>query len=167
MAAAFAYSAKLPMYVFHSGAGVFGKSRFEEMPGIDRFRHILSLLPPDLPKWERNDGKEPRAPFTVFAGGMPDRYWPEVDAARDGCVRNIGSRKDDRFVCLPIGILPDGLNVAARERLSFTAYDPLTGEALESATLQPGEQKRLEAGPGALLILGRMLPVESDEESMP
>ncbi len=60
MAAAFAYAAKLPMYVFHSEAGVFGKSRFEEMPGIDRFRHVLRLLPPDLPNWERNDGQEAR-----------------------------------------------------------------------------------------------------------
>jgi hypothetical protein len=167
MAASFAYAAKLPMYVFHSGAGVFGKSRFEEMPGIDRFRHILRLLPPDLPQWQRNDGKEPRAPFTVFAGGTPDRYWPEVDAARDGCVRNIGSRKDHQFVCLPIGILHDGLDVAAREHMQFTAYDPLTGEPLESAELRSGEQKRLKPGPGALLILGQILPVESDEETMP
>jgi hypothetical protein len=155
------------MYVFHSEAGVFGKSRFEEMPGIDRFRHILRLLPPDLPQWERNDGKDPRALFTVFAGGTPDRYWPEVEAARDGCVRNIGSRKEDRFVCLPIGILREGLNLAAREHMRFTAYDPLTGEALESATLRSGEQKRLKPGPGALLILGQILPEESNEETMP
>ena len=74
MAAAFAYAAKLPMYVFHSEAGVIGKSRFEEMPGIDRFRHVLRLLPPDLPNWERNDGQEARAPFTVFADGKPNRY---------------------------------------------------------------------------------------------
>jgi hypothetical protein len=36
MAAAFAYVAKLPMYVYHSDAGVFGKTRFENIPGIER-----------------------------------------------------------------------------------------------------------------------------------
>src|SRR5690606_4529802 len=33
-AAAFAYTAKLPAYVFHSEAGVFGKTRFEDMAAI-------------------------------------------------------------------------------------------------------------------------------------
>jgi hypothetical protein len=51
--------------------------------------------------------------------------------------------------------------------MRFTAYDPLTGEALESATLRSGEQKRLKPGPGALLILGQILPEESNEETMP
>jgi len=39
MAAAFAYVAKLLMYVFHSEAGVFGKSRFEETPGSTGWAH--------------------------------------------------------------------------------------------------------------------------------
>jgi hypothetical protein len=160
MAAAFAYTAKLPMYVFHSEAGVFGKSRFEDMPGIDRFQHILRLLPPDLPNWQRNDGKEPAAPLTVFADGKPNRYWPEVEAARDGCVRNIGSRKGEQFVCVPIGIRPGGLQIQARQHLEFTAYDPLTGEALRTAKLQAGEQLTIPAGPGALLILGGILLTE-------
>jgi hypothetical protein len=158
MAAAFAYSAKAPMYVFHSEAGVFGKARFEETPGIDRFQPILRLLPKDLPNWQRNDGKEPRAPFTVFAGGQPNRYWPEVESERDGCVRNTGSRKDDKFLCVPIGIRGNGLQLKAREALEYTAYDPLTGAALQSAKVQLGERLTLPPGPGALLILGHVLP---------
>jgi hypothetical protein len=156
MAAAFAYSAKLPMYVFHSGAGVFGRTRFEDMPGINRFGPLLRLLPADLPNWERNDGKEVRAPFTGFAGGEPNRYWPEVDGARDGCVRNTGGRKGDEFVCVPIGIRPAGLQIEARQALQLTAYDPLTGEAIKSATLQSGEMLTLPRGPGALIILGQV-----------
>ena len=167
MAAAFAYAAKLPMYVFHSEAGVIGKSSFEEMPGIDRFQHILRLLPPDLPNWERNDGQEARAPFTVFADGKPNRYRPEVASARDGCVRNTGSRKDDRFLCVPIGIRGDGLQLQAREEMQFTAYNPLTGEAVESATLRSGERVTLPPGPGALLILGEVRQSEPGEEGMP
>ena len=161
MAAAFAYSAKLPMYVFHSEAGVFGKSRFEEMPGIDSFKHVLRLLPSDLPSWERNDGKEARAPLTVFAGGEPNRYWPEVKSTRDGCVRNTGSRKDDRFVCVPIGIRPDGLQIEARQSLELTAYDPLSGEPLKSAKLRQGDRLTLPRGPGALLIVGRLLTTDA------
>jgi hypothetical protein len=137
---------------------VFGKTRFEDTPGIDRYRQILRLLPNDLPSWRRNDGKEARAPFTVFAAGQPNRYWPEVESATDGCVRNTGNRKNDRFVCVPIGIRPGGLQLEAREALEFTAYDPLDGQALTSATVVAGERLRLPAGSGALLILGRILP---------
>jgi hypothetical protein len=158
MAAAFAYAAKAPMYVFHSEAGVFGKTRFEDTPGIDRFHAIQRLLPTDLPNWQRNDGKEARAPFTVFAGGQPNRYWPEVESARDGCVRNPGSRKNDQFVCVPIGIRPDGLQLQARESLEFSAYDPLSGESLKSATVRSGERVTIPAGPGGLLILGKTRP---------
>jgi len=141
-AAAFAYAAALPMYVFHSEAGVHGRSRFEDAAAIDRFGHVMRLLPGDLPNWKRNDGKEADAPFTALP---------------DGCVRNIGSRKGDRFICVPIGIRPGGLSLQARRDLQFVAHDPLTGEALKSATMQAGERLTLPAGPGALLILGRIL----------
>jgi hypothetical protein len=140
MAAAFAYAAKLPAYVFHSEAGVFGRTRFEDAPAIDKFKHVLRLLPPDLPNWDRNDGKEKEARFTA-----------------DGCVRNTGGRKGDRFVCVPIGIGKEGLTVEAREALQFTAHDPLTGEELKSATMRRGDRLTLTRGPGALVILGRSL----------
>ena len=154
MAAAFAYAAKLPMYVFHSEAGVFGKTRFQDMPAIDRFGHILRLLPADLPNWQRNDGKEKSAPLTVFAAGQPNRYWPEVKDARDGCVRNTGSRKGDRFVCVPIGIRPEGLTLEARQALEFSAHDPLTGAKLKSLKMRQGERVTLPSGPGGLILLG-------------
>lgn len=162
MAAAFAYAAKLPAYVFHSEAGVFGRTRFEDTPAVDRFKHLSRLLPADLPNWRRNDGKGPDAPFTVFAGGMPGRHWPEVDDAPDGCVRNTGSRKDDRFVCVPIGIRPGGLQLEARHAMRFTAHDPLTGEAVRTVALRPGERVTLPAGPGALVITGRIVTAADD-----
>jgi hypothetical protein len=144
MAAAFAYAAKLP---------------------IHRFGHALRLLPSDLPNWQRNDGKDTNAVFTVFAGGTPNRYWPEVKAAQDGCVRNTGSRKADRFVCVPIGIRPGGLELQARQHLEFTAHDPLTGKAVKSATLRSGEKLTLPPGPGALLLLGRILPEDASRKA--
>ena len=156
MAAAFAYAAKLPMYVFHSRAGVFGKTRFEDMPAIKEFCHLKEILPADLPSWRRNDGKEKEAPFTVFADGQPNHYWPEVPASRDGCVRNIGSRKDDRFVCVPIGIRAGGLQLEAREDLQFEAIDPLTGKKIHSAQMKTGERLVLPAGAGGLILQGRV-----------
>jgi hypothetical protein len=159
-AAAFAYVAKLPAYVFHSGAGVFGKTRFEETPATDRYRHLLRLLPPDLPNWRRNDGKEPAALFTAFAGGEPNRYAPEVDASTDGCVRNAGSRKGDRFVSVPIGIRSGGLQLQARQGVRFRVHDLLTGEAIMSATKQKGEKVTLPQGAGACIIVGQVLKAD-------
>jgi hypothetical protein len=158
MAAAFAYAAKLPMYVFHSRAGVFGKTRFEDMPAIKEFRHLKEILPADLPNWQRNDGKQKEAPFTVFADGQPNRYWPDIPASSDGCVRNIGSRKEDRFICVPIGIREKGLQLQAREDLQFDAFDPLSGEVIKSATMKSGDEITLPAGPGGLILKGRVLP---------
>ena len=162
-AAAFAYAAKLPAYVFHSEAGVFGKTRFEDTPAVGKFAHVLRLLPPDLPNWRRNDGKEKAAPFTAFAGGRPDHYRPEVAGAKDGCVRNAGGRKGNEFVCVPIGLRAGGLRVEAREALEFTAHNPLSGEVLLSATMRPGEQLTLPQGPGALIILGNVPANAADE----
>ena len=156
MAAVFAYVAKLPAYVFHSQAGVSGKTQFEDTPGIEQFGKIISRLPPDLLGWRRMDGKSEEAPFRVFAAGQADRYGPETDSSRDGCVRNVCSLKGDRFVSVAIGIRPGGLEIQARQLLHFTAFDPLTGEAAMSADLQPGERLKLPAGPGALIIQGHI-----------
>ena len=157
MAAAFAYSAGVPAYVFHSEAGVFGKTSFQATPAIDQYKTVLKLLPPDLPGWQRNDGKEPSAPFTVYAGGKANMYWPEGGTAKDGCVRNTGSRKDDRFICVPIGIRSGGLELESRNALRFAAHDPLTGKTLKSGVLRAKERVTMPAGPGGLLILGNML----------
>jgi hypothetical protein len=154
MAAAFAYAAKLPMYVFHSGAGVFGKTRFQDTPGVDRFQAMLRLLPPDLPNWTRNDGKEEGAPLTAFAGGPPTRSWPEVKPARDGCVRNTGARRGGQFVSVPIGIREGGLELEARQDLRFRAYDPLSGKVVRAVKMRTGERLTLPAGPGALILVG-------------
>jgi hypothetical protein len=149
MAAAFGYAAKLPMYVFHCEAGVFGKRRFQDTPAMDRFAHILQLLPPDLPNWQRNDGKDANAPFTILTP--------------DGCVRNTGSRKADRFVCVPIGIPAGGLELQARQAMRFTAHDPLTGKTMKSVTLRSGEKVMLPPGPGASVILGHVLPIDANK----
>ncbi len=45
MAAAFAWAAKLPMYVFHSSAGVFGRDPFEAMAGVGVFVRLHKIPP--------------------------------------------------------------------------------------------------------------------------
>lgn len=157
MAAAFGYIAKLPAYVFHSEAGVFGRTRFEDTIGINQFSVILRLLPPDLANWQRNNGKGPEAPLRVLAAGQLDRYWPEVNLPSDGCLMNAGSGKGNRFVSVPIAIKPGGLELEARNPVSFSAHDPLTGEILKSASLKAGDRLRLEPGPGALILQGQIL----------
>lgn len=156
MAAAFAYAASAPVYVFHSEAGVRGQTRFEETPGADRFRVLMRLLPGDLPGWRRGDGRARDDAFRVFAGGMPDRTAPEIPSATDGCVRLALSTKGDRFVALPVGIRPGGLEIEARRPIEWTAHDPLTGAVVASAHTGEGQRARIPAGPGALVILGRV-----------
>jgi hypothetical protein len=90
MAAAFAYTAKLPMYVFHSRAGVRHDVLFEDMAGVRDYMNLFSILPPDLANWARNDGKEGSAPFTAYAGGQADQL---------SAIENLtGSPGDDTIV---------------------------------------------------------------------
>lgn len=157
MAAAFAYVAKCPAYVFHSEAGVFGKTRFEDTPAVEHFGRLLGLLPPDLANWCRNDGIELGAPFTAYAGGQANRYWSEGSPGVDGCLRNAGSCKDGRFVCVPIGIRSEGLTLEARRALRFNAYDPTSGKVVASSQLGRGQRVTLPRGPGALLLTGEFV----------
>jgi hypothetical protein len=167
-AAAFAYLAGLPAYVFHSRMGVYGYGRccppsgppleFGQTPGIDRFQNLRRLLPGDLANWNRNDGLQAVAPFTVFCNGQSNRYWPEVNQPTNGCIQNIGSSKDLDFLCLPIGILEGGLPLQARRALRCEVLDLLTGQEVTRKTLKAGEVLTMPRGPGACLIKGRWAP---------
>jgi pectate lyase len=170
-AAVFAYLAHLPAYVFHSRAGVYGwerccppagdEVRFEDTPGIDAFQFIRRILPGDLASWKRDDGLEPSAPFTVFCNGKPNRYWPDVSGATNGCHRNIGAAKGDQFVCFPMGILRDGVTLEARRRLQFEVFNPLTGEVTTNLTLSARNRITLPQGPGAFILKGTFLRADA------
>ncbi len=163
-AAVFAYLANLPAYVYHSRAGVTGYSRccpptgeevrFEDTAGINAYQHIRQILPPDVASWTRNDGLEPGAPFTVYCNGQPNRYWPDVNGATNGCHRNIGSTTGNEFVCFPMGILPDGVMLEARRSLRFKVFHPLTGVIVSNLALKAGERFTLPQGPGAFILKG-------------
>jgi hypothetical protein len=160
MAAAFAYTAKLPMYVFHSEAG---RVRQDPLPGYAGNRPLPpGSAPAAAGSGELAGGTTARRrglPSQPFAGGKANRYWPDVDSGADGCVRNIGSRKGKRFVCVPIGIQPGGLTLEARtSSVRFSVYDPLTGKRVLSAACRAGERCVLAQGPGAYIILGTEQP---------
>lgn len=165
-AAIFAYVAGLSAYVFHSRAGIYGHEqccppsgelRFEDAAGIRAFQHLRALLPPDVASWTRNDGREARAPFTVFCGGEPNRNWPEVPGAVDGCVRNIGCERGREFIAFPMGILSAGVTLEARCAVSFRVRNPLNGAEAAAHRLKAGERVTLPPGPGAWLIRGEFL----------
>jgi len=155
-AACFAWIAKLPSYVLHSRAGVRGDYRFEDMAGVNDFRYLQDIIPPDVASWARNDGKESAAPFTVYCDGYANQYWtdPGRSGAVTGCHRNIGGIKCLDFVCYPQGIRSGGVTLAARRDMSFNVYHPLTGEVVDSRTLLAGQSLTLPPGPGAYIIKG-------------
>jgi hypothetical protein len=163
-AAVFAYLANLPGYVFHSRTGIYGyekccppsgdRMRFEDTPGIDAFHHLRHILPPDLASWTRNNGIEPRAPFTVFCNGKPNQYWQDAGQSTDGCVRNIGSSKGSEFVCLPMGILGGGLTLEARRSAQCQVFNPLTGVVTTNLEISTGTRFTLPQGPGAYILKG-------------
>jgi hypothetical protein len=167
-AAVFAYIANLPSYVYHSRAGTFGwvnccppsggEVTFESTAGINAYQHLRQILPPDLASWNRNDGLESTAPFTVFCNGQTNKYWPDVSSPTNGCDRNIGSTKGKEFICYPMGILPGGVMLKARRPMSFQLLNPLTGAVSNSFTLGSGYQVTLPQGSGAWILKGAFLP---------
>lgn len=154
MAAAFAWGANLPMYVFHSSAGVRSLERFQDMAGVGGYVQLAEVLPPDLASWPRNDGKEPSAPLTSFVDGQPNRTWPEVPGARSGLIMNAGKVKGAEWVALPIGILDGGVELEARRPVSFRVIHPETGAEIARMAKARGERFTLTRGPGAYILTG-------------
>jgi hypothetical protein len=170
-AAAFAWIANLPAYVYHSRAGVYGyvnccppsggEVPFENTAGINAYQFLRGILPGDLASWVRNDGLEASAPFTVFCNGQANQYWPNVASPTSGCDRNIGSAKGREFVCFPMGILGGGLTLQARRPVRFQVFNPLTGAVVSNITMNTGNTITLPQGPGAYILKGNFLDVNT------
>ncbi len=150
------YVAGLPIYVFHSDAGVRGDDDLWNMAGVDRFVHVRELLPPDLADWAPKNAHWADAPFTVFAGEngalVPDTMWVDLNAPQSGVVRAYGAVRDSEFVVFPIGIL-GSVTVAPRRPLTFDVIDPMSGMVLASHDLETGQQVQI-SGADALLLRG-------------
>jgi hypothetical protein len=154
------YVSNLPMYVFHSGAGVRGDQDLWEMAGADAFGFLDSIVPGDLASWSRRNAHWSDSPFVVYAqeaGGspQPDLMWPDLNSPTAGVVRAYGDVDGDRFFVFPMGIL-DHVLLEARRDMTFEVIDPMTGTTLEAVTLDAGQQHTL-SGYDALVIKGTFL----------
>ncbi|GEM_PF-2021507 len=157
MAAAFAWVAKLPMYVFHTSAGVRHSQTFESMAGATSFNHVRRIIPGDVASWVRHDAADSQSPFTIYSGGQANRTSVQTGAG-DGCVRAIGARKGPELVFLPIGIGGGGLTLEAREAVTARVHNPLTGEIVQELSMTAGQQVTLPQGPEAYVITNAVVP---------
>ena len=57
-------------------------------------------------------------------------------------------------MCQPIGILPGGFTLQARQPLECQIFDPLTGVAVANLNLKAGDNYHVVQGPGAYIIKG-------------
>ncbi len=137
LAAAYAYASQLPMYVFHSQAGVFGKTRFENTPAIRYHGYLAKILPPDLPNGKSFEGRHSDSPVGA-----------------EGCLTMACNISDNRIVCVPVGILPEGLTLTTRVPMYLRAIDLLTGNEFRSIRLNAGERTPLKSPSAALILIG-------------
>lgn len=154
MAAVVTHVAGLPIYVFHTSAGVRGDVALWDMAGGDAFAHLDALVPGDLASWDPQNCHWEGSPWVCFAGdggGLhPDTMWPDLDGPTSGAVRVYSATRDGQFVSAAIGIL-DHVTLEARAALSVEVVHPLTGAVLESRTLQAGESFDLKGADGLVL----------------
>lgn len=136
LAAAYAFASRLPMYVFHSEAGVFGRTRFEDTPAVRDFRHLARLLPGDLTGWVSRGTGEPGAPLSA-----------------EGCVSAVCCQSGGRIVCVPVGIRPAGLALTARGSLRLRTVDLLTGQELGVTDLVAGKRTSLTPDSPAIVLM--------------
>ncbi len=137
-------------YVYHSGAGIFGKADPSRERPADLWetrnfdaslRGIVttrSLLPRDLPNWASHDCND----------RSPDRPF---DCDGSTVLRMYCATRESDIVCMPLAI--DGtLRLVARQPVSGTWHDGLTGAALGSFGAAAGATVTFTGREAAILI---------------
>jgi len=150
------YLSSLPLYVFHSNAGVLGFQDVMAMPGATSFG-LIGELPGDLSGWPSKNAHWSDSPFKVYAGSAdgslePDTMWVDVDDEVSGVVRSYGAVKGNEFIVCPIGIL-NFVRMEARQGMNFEVVDLLSGDVVSTHSLAAGEFIEL-GGAEARLIRG-------------
>jgi hypothetical protein len=138
-AASFAWMSGLPMYVYHSEAGVFGRSRFQDQPAIERVGRLLDMLPSDLGNWRRFDGDTTDAPLRLLgqrAHGLPHM---------------IACTKGDQLVALAFGIGDSPVQLGSGAPVQAQIFDPATNQR-QWRSLGKGDRFELAPGGAAYLI---------------
>ncbi len=152
------YVSNLPLYVFHSTAGVRGDTELYDMSGVDAFARMAEFVPGDLASWDRRNAYWSDSPFVVYARDASgrqhaDTMWVDLDDPVGGVVRAYAGVSGDRFFVHPIGIMGEVL-IEARRAMSFEVIEPLSAAVLDTVTLAEGEQYTL-SGAEALVLTGR------------
>jgi hypothetical protein len=146
------YMAGVGLYVFHTDAGVWGRTAISDMPNagtiLDGFAAMKGYLPSDIANWRRHRHDSKESPFIPYAGKARGAIWP--DGHDDGAAEVLGSDKGDRFFVVPVGVV-NGLTLEARRDMEFDVLHPLTGEQLEHHSLKAGETVRPR--PLAVIVL--------------
>jgi hypothetical protein len=148
----------LPMYVFHSKAGIRGDVDLADMPGVDRFKQLKKIVPGDLASWTPKNANWPDSPFRAYARDaagklLADKMWPDQKGA-GGAVRVYAAVKENEFFVVPIGV-QGSLTLEARHVARFEVIDPMTGEVLEPKALKAGERFELK-GKDVFVLRGRL-----------
>jgi hypothetical protein len=137
-------------YVYHSGAGIYGKvdpvrNRPANLWESENFDATLAgiaatrkLLPSDLPNWQQQNCNSnfPGRPF---------------DCDGSTVLRMYCAIREPNVVCLPLAI-NGTLRLTARQTISGTWYDALTGAALGAFTAAAGEAVTFTGREAAILI---------------
>lgn len=155
MAAVVTHVAQLPMYVFHSSAGVRGDTDIWTMAGADAFTKLDAIIPGDLASWSPQNCHWDGSPWICFAGDadgnlLADTMWPDLYGPSSGAVRVYSATKGDQFLSAPIGIL-NHIHLEARASLTVDVIHPITGETLATHTLAAGESFDLGGGEAFVL----------------
>ena len=154
------YVANIPLYVFHSRAGVRGDVDLPAMPGIDAFTHVKDIVPPDVTGWQQWNHYQAEAhPFVIFATlangtRLPNSTWTDEDGAVAGVVRAYAVRSGGDFLVSVIGVKGEA-ELEARFAMSVDVIEPVSGD-VQTTTLQAGERITL-SGHGAFALRGHAL----------
>jgi hypothetical protein len=144
-AAAFAYLAGLPMYVFHSAAGVKAEQSFETMPWLCQMKSMLALLPPNLPNWERFDSNGEGSPLIPMEQDINLLY-------------NCGARKSKEFIQLVLALNDAGRTFRANGNGSFSVFTLVSARLVQHATVARGDTFVLKTSAKACIVKGVLDP---------
>jgi len=170
MAAAVTYVSGMAAYTYHTRPGIWGGGVWEVGPSsgqsrgpgdlwdfdqareiVEGFRAMKRYLPPDLPAWRPLNGHWPGHPFQDSLA-IDGQHWPETGAS-NGAVRIYAAEKDGRYVVAPIGVRGQ-LKLRAAFPVTGDVLHPLTGQVLESGSLEAGEFLELD-GLSAFVLIGQ------------
>ena len=145
-AAIVTYVSGLPMYVYHSKAGIRGHEEIADMAGVGSFVHLKEVVPPDLASWTPKNAHWPDSPFRVYARDaagklIPDKMWPDLEGGT-GAVRVYGAVSGAAFFVAPVGV-KQAVVIEPRRGCTFEVIDPMTGEVLHRKKLAAGQRFEL------------------------